>query len=82
MTPQGHRARFDVYRLVEDGKRILGSNYGSAVPARDFPLIAREYLDGRLPLDLLITERIGLERLDDAFGAMRRGEGARRVIVY
>jgi S-(hydroxymethyl)glutathione dehydrogenase/alcohol dehydrogenase len=82
MTPQGHRASFDVYRLVEDGKRILGSNYGSAVPARDFPRIAREYLDGRLRLDLLITERIGLERLDDAFGAMRRGEGARRVIVY
>lgn len=82
MTPQGHRASFDVYRLVEDGKRIIGSNYGSADPARDFPRIAREYLEGRLPLDLLITERIGLEQLDDAFAAMRRGDGARRVIVY
>jgi S-(hydroxymethyl)glutathione dehydrogenase/alcohol dehydrogenase len=82
MTPQGHRASFDVYRLVEDGKRIIGSNYGSAVPARDFPRIAVEYLEGRLPLDLLITERIGLEQLDDAFEAMRRGDGARRVIVY
>jgi len=82
MTPQGHRASFDVYRLVEDGKRIIGSNYGSAVPARDFPLIATEYLDGKLPLDLLITERIRLDELDRAFDAMRRGDGARRVIVY
>jgi len=82
MTAQGHRASFDVYRLVEDGKRINGSNYGSADPATDFPRIAREYLDGRLPLDLLITERIGLEQLDDAFAALRRGDGARRVIVY
>jgi S-(hydroxymethyl)glutathione dehydrogenase/alcohol dehydrogenase len=82
MTRQGDRASFDVYRLVEDGKRIIGSNYGSAVPSRDFPRIATEYLDGRLPLDLLITERIGLEQLDDAFAAMRRGDGARRVIVY
>ena len=82
MTPQGQRASFDVYRLVEDGKRIAGSNYGSADPARDFPRIADEYLRGRLPLDLLITERIGLERLDDALAAMRRGDGARRVIVY
>lgn len=82
MTPQGHRASFDVYRLVEDGKRIIGSNYGSAVPARDFPRIATEYLEGRVPLDLLITERIVLEQLDDAFEAMRRGDGARRVIVY
>jgi S-(hydroxymethyl)glutathione dehydrogenase / alcohol dehydrogenase len=82
MTPQGDRASFDVYRLVEDGKRILGSNYGSAVPERDVPRIAQEYLDGRLPLDLLVTERIGLEGLDGAFAAMRRGDGARRVIVY
>ena len=82
MTPQGHRASFDVYRLVEDGKTIRGSNYGSAVPARDFPQIATEYLEGKLPLDLLVTERIGLEQLDDAFDAMRGGEGARRVVVY
>ena len=82
MTPQGHRASFDVYRLVEEGKRIIGSNYGSANPATDFPRIASEYLEGRLPLDLLVTERIGLQQLDSAFEAMRRGEGARRVIVY
>ena len=82
MTPQGQRASFDVYRLVEDGKTIHGSNYGSAVPARDFPTIATEYLEGKLPLDLLVTERIGLGQLDDAFDAMRRGEGARRVVVY
>jgi S-(hydroxymethyl)glutathione dehydrogenase/alcohol dehydrogenase len=82
MTPQGHRASFDVYRLVEDGKTIRGSNYGSADPARDFPAIADDYLQGRLGLDVLITERIGLHQLADAFEAMRRGEGARRVIVY
>jgi len=67
---------------VEDGKRIRGSNYGSAVPARDFPMIATEYLEGRLPLDLLITERIGLDHVDEAFEAMRRGDGVRRVVVY
>ena len=82
MTPQGHRASFDVYRFVEDGKTIRGSNYGSADPARDFPAIAAAYLDGRLPLDVLISQRIGLEDLDGAFDGMRRGAGARRVIVY
>ena len=82
MTPQGERASFDVYRFIEDGKRLLGSNYGSAVPARDFPAIATEYLDGGLPLDLLITERIGLIDIDGAFEAMREGDGARRVVRY
>jgi S-(hydroxymethyl)glutathione dehydrogenase/alcohol dehydrogenase len=82
MTPQGQRASFDVYRFVEDGKVLRGSSYGSANPATEFPRIASEYLEGRLPLDLLVTERIGLEQLDDAFAAMRRGDGARRVIMY
>ncbi|MEO6579103.1 MAG: alcohol dehydrogenase, partial [Candidatus Limnocylindria bacterium] len=82
MTPQGARANFDIYRLVEDGKQIRGSNYGSAVPQRDFPMIASAYLAGDLPLDLLVTQRIGLDGLEHAFDAMRRGDGARRVIVY
>jgi S-(hydroxymethyl)glutathione dehydrogenase / alcohol dehydrogenase len=82
MTPQGDRASFDVYRFVEDGKTIRGSNYGSADPARDFPAIADDYLRGSLALDVLISDRIGLEDVTDAFDAMRRGDGARRVIVY
>ena len=82
MTPQGARAGLDVYRFVEDGKTIRGSNYGSADPARDFPAIATAYLDGRLPLDLLISQRIDLDGLGGAFDAMRLGAGARRLIVY
>ena len=82
MTPQADRAGIDVYEFVESGRRLLGSNYGSAVPARDFPRIAAAYAEGRLPLDLLVTERITLDRLDSAFDAMSRRDGARRVVMY
>lgn len=82
MTAQDRRAGFDVYRFVEDGKTIRGSNYGSATPAIDFPRIAGLYADGKLPLDLLVTARIALEAVPDALDAMRRGDGARRVVVY
>ena len=41
MTPQGVRAGVDVYAFVERGIRLLGSNYGSAVPAEVFPELAR-----------------------------------------
>ena len=82
MTAQGRRASFDVYRFVEDGKQVRGSNYGSATPAIDFPRIAALYAEGRLPLDLLVTERIGLESVEDALDAMREGDGARRVVLY
>ena len=67
---------------MEDGKQIRGSNYGSATPAVDFPRTAHLYANGRLPLDLLVTERIGLEEVNRALEAMRRGDGARRVVVY
>lgn len=82
MTPQGDRAGIDVYRFVEDGKRLLGSNYGSAVPARDFPSIASAVVGGRIPLERLVTGTIALADLDVALDAMRRRDGARRVIVF
>jgi Zn-dependent alcohol dehydrogenase len=37
---------------------------------------------GAIDLSLLVTERIGLEDIDDAFAAMDRGTAARSVVVY
>jgi S-(hydroxymethyl)glutathione dehydrogenase/alcohol dehydrogenase len=82
MTPFGERASFEVFPFVDGGRRILGSNYGSAVPAIDFPRYARLYLDGRLPIERLIERRIGLDDVEEAFAAMRRGEGQRRVVAF
>jgi S-(hydroxymethyl)glutathione dehydrogenase/alcohol dehydrogenase len=81
MTPQGVRAGVDVYAFVARGIRLLGSNYGSATPATAFPELARHAVAGRLPVGRLIEERIGLDDLARAFDALRRGEGARRVVV-
>jgi S-(hydroxymethyl)glutathione dehydrogenase/alcohol dehydrogenase len=81
LTAFGKRASFDVFRFVDGSRRILGSNYGAAVAAVDFPRYAELFLGGRLPIERLITHRIGLEGVEDAFEAMRRGEGLRQVIV-
>ena len=82
MPPQGARAGLDVYAFVESGARILASSYGSAVPAEIFPEIAGYAVEGSLPLERLIEERIGLADVPSAFDALRRGEGARRVVIY
>jgi S-(hydroxymethyl)glutathione dehydrogenase/alcohol dehydrogenase len=82
MTPFGERASFEVFPFVDGGRRILGSNYGSAVPAIDFPRYARLHLDGRLPIERLIERRIGLDDVEEAFAAMRLGEGQRRVVAF
>jgi S-(hydroxymethyl)glutathione dehydrogenase / alcohol dehydrogenase len=61
-------------------KRIVRSSYGEALPRRDFPWIAREYLEGRVKLDELITRRIKLEQINEGFDALARGEGIRTVV--
>jgi S-(hydroxymethyl)glutathione dehydrogenase/alcohol dehydrogenase len=76
------RATFGVYPLVDGSRRILGSNYGFADPAIDFPRYAALHLAGRLPVDRLIDRRIGLDDLEGAFDRLRAGEGLRQVVVF
>jgi S-(hydroxymethyl)glutathione dehydrogenase/alcohol dehydrogenase len=82
MTPVGERAGFEVYPFVDGARRILGSNYGFAEPAIDFPRYAAWALDGRLPVARLIDRRLRLDDVEDAFAAMRRGAYTRQVIVF
>ncbi len=63
-------------------KHIVRSSYGGARPRRDFPWLAQAYLDGKLKLDELISMRLPLERINEGFDAMRRGEIVRAVIEF
>jgi S-(hydroxymethyl)glutathione dehydrogenase/alcohol dehydrogenase len=63
-------------------KRITRSSYGGARPARDFPMLAQAYLDGKLKLDHMISAHIGLEQINEGFAALRRGETVRSVVVF
>jgi S-(hydroxymethyl)glutathione dehydrogenase/alcohol dehydrogenase len=76
------RAWLEPYAVVDGSRTIIGSNYGWTVGARDFPMLAERYLEGRLPIDRLIEERIELDDVNRAMDALRRGDGARRVIVF
>jgi S-(hydroxymethyl)glutathione dehydrogenase/alcohol dehydrogenase len=79
---EGQKAAIDVLELAESGKTLVGSNYGGAVPSIDFPRVARLYLDGKLPLDSLISHRVRLDEVNEAFDAMRAGQRTRSVIVF
>jgi S-(hydroxymethyl)glutathione dehydrogenase/alcohol dehydrogenase len=82
LTPFEARASFGVYPLVDGSRRILGSNYGFADPATDFPQYAAMHLAGRLPVERLIDRRIGLDDLEAAFDRLRGGEGLRQVVLF
>jgi S-(hydroxymethyl)glutathione dehydrogenase / alcohol dehydrogenase len=80
-TDVAHDVAFRWGSLMGD-KRIRRSSYGGARPARDFPLIARAYLDGKLMLDELISRHIALDDINDGFLALQRGETIRSVVVF
>jgi len=63
-------------------KRIVRSSYGGGRPRRDFPWLARQYLEGKLKLDELITRRIGLDEINSGFDAIRSGKTIREVVVF
>lgn len=61
-------------------RRILGSIYGSSKPERDFPITLALYRAGRLPLDRLVSHRLGLDDVDRAFELMQSGDALRVVL--
>jgi S-(hydroxymethyl)glutathione dehydrogenase/alcohol dehydrogenase len=81
LLPQGQPVSIDMLDLVTYEKRIVGSAYGSLDPRELIPRIIDLYLDGRLLLDELVSARLPLEGINDAFELSRRAEGIRPVLV-
>ena len=63
------------------GGSLKSSWYGDCLPERDFPTLTSLYLQGRLPLDKFVTERIGIEDVENAFHKMHGGEVLRSVVI-
>jgi S-(hydroxymethyl)glutathione dehydrogenase/alcohol dehydrogenase len=63
-------------------KTLKGSLYGSARPSVDMPKLLDLYMSKKLKLDELVSRRIPLEQVNEAFQWMEKGEVARSVIVY
>ncbi|NOX29152.1 MAG: Zn-dependent alcohol dehydrogenase [Actinobacteria bacterium] len=63
-------------------KRIQGSCMGSNQFRTDAQRFIDFYFDGRLELDSLITDQIGLDKVNEAMEALTTGRVARNVIVF
>ncbi|CAN5879280.1 S-(hydroxymethyl)mycothiol dehydrogenase [soil metagenome] len=63
------------------GGSLKSSWYGDCLPERDFPTLISLYLQGRLPLEKFVSERIGLDGIEDAFHKMHAGEVLRSVVI-
>jgi len=63
------------------GGSLKSSWYGDCLPERDFPTLIDLYLQGRLPLELFVSERIGLGDIEEAFEKMHSGKVLRSVVM-
>jgi S-(hydroxymethyl)mycothiol dehydrogenase len=78
-TPQ-MRLELPLLDVFGRGGALKSSWYGDCLPERDFPLLTDLYLQGRLPLEKFVSETIPLDRVEDAFAKMQRGEVLRSVV--
>lgn len=79
-VPQEHMT-LNARMLLSGEKKYIGSIGGSSRPDRDFPHYVRMFKEGELDLNTLVTTRYPLERINDAVGALERGEIAGRAIL-
>ena len=69
------------FQLVT-GRVWTGSAFGGARGRTDVPTIVDWYMDGKVSIDPLITHTMPLERINDAFDLMHRGESIRSVVIF
>lgn len=81
MVPEGQTMEIEAADLIND-KRLQGCNMGSNRFRVDMPRYVDFYLNGKLKLDEMISRRIALEDINEAFEEMRQGKVARSVIVF
>lgn len=81
LPPAGERASFDPLALAEADQRILGSNYGSAVPERDIPQLVDEVMAGNLDLASMISGRRPLAEAAAALDDLASGHALRQLLV-
>ena len=68
--------------LTAEARTIIGSYLGSAVPARDIPVYAQLWREGKLPVEELVSSTIALEDINAAMDTLADGHAIRQVILF
>ena len=80
LAPRGVEVALPAIEFLS-GKGIRGSYYGSGDASADLPRLAQLALSGELDLGGVVTSVEPLEAVNDALDRLRRGEGARTVLL-
>ena len=69
------------FQLVT-GRVWKGTAFGGARGRTDVPKIVDWYMDGKIDIDSLITHKLPLERINEAFDLMHEGKSIRTVVTF
>jgi S-(hydroxymethyl)glutathione dehydrogenase/alcohol dehydrogenase len=81
MIPQGTKIELDGPSFLRE-RKIQGSSMGSNRFRVDMPRYIEFYLQGRLKLDQMVSQRMDLGQINEAFEDMNQGNVARTVINF
>ncbi|MGR3515361.1 MAG: alcohol dehydrogenase catalytic domain-containing protein [Paracoccaceae bacterium] len=82
LPPSGDMASYAPDIIASLGQKLIGTKMGDTVLARDIPWLTDLYLQGRLELDSLISNRWALDQINEAIADTKSGAARRNVIVF
>ena len=78
----GEKFQVNPAEIIRDEKILTGSIFGTAHTKRDFVKYGELFLNGKLPVDRLITRSCSLEEINDACKKMINGDEGRIIINF
>ncbi len=81
LPPPDARLTVSPWGLVAEGRSLIGSYLGSAVPARDIPRFVDLWRSGRLPVEQLVSSTITLDELNEGLDRLADGAAVRQLIT-
>jgi alcohol dehydrogenase len=68
--------------LTYQEKTLMGSFMGTAIPSRDIPRLLDLFMAGKLPVDALLSEHIGLHQINAGFDSLAQGSTVRQLLKF
>ncbi|MGN6693992.1 MAG: Zn-dependent alcohol dehydrogenase [Aquihabitans sp.] len=73
---------FNGFEIFFSEKNFMGSYYGSVDVRSDFHRLLSLWKSGQLDLDGMITNRMKIDEINEAFAIMKKGDAIRTVITF
>ncbi|OBG12583.1 alcohol dehydrogenase [Mycolicibacterium celeriflavum] len=82
LPPPDARVSLSPLGFVAEGRSLIGSYLGSAVPSREIPYFVGLWRAGRLPVESLVSSTITLDEINSGMDELAEGKAVRQVIRF